>query len=379
MRPASCLMLLLISLLFLSPALGGTASIGQLYVLLSPSNDPGPSAVVAFDVDGQGRLHQAATYETGGDGRASLSPQGLIVDRMRRLLLAVNNAGSSIAVFRIESDGSLTAVDGSPFPTDAEPAFVAVQPGGNRLFVSHRGSIQTFEIGRGGRLVPATSIDGIAPRELKVDGRGRFLFVADMADGMRAYRITDTGDLMEFAGSPFRVSGDPSAGRPFYLDLAQGRRVLVLDIDEGVSVWNVNKLGSVNGVADSPFAIGEFAGPLTVTPNGTFAYVSVPFGTETYGFRISFDGSLIPLPGSPYDGDYGTVALIAPTRTGRLYEVAQEGPGINLFTMEPDGDIVWTESFPISDLEDRLPNGAVYVSDRWPGRPTGPELPHAKP
>lgn len=370
-------------LLGLVPAFAGTQSLGQLYVVVSPDQVAGPSAVVAFDVDGRGHLHQAATYETGGAGRTFSSPQSVVVDSARRLLFVANNASDSISVFHLEQDGGLSPVAGSPFPSSPEPTFMALQPGGSLLFVSHPGSIQAYEIGRRGRLIPRDSVSSIAPREIQVDARGRFLFAADMAAGLRAYSISTFGDLTEFAGSPFRLSDALSAGRPFYLRMQRGRRVLLLDVDEGIGVWNVNKRAHVDVVAGSPFPIGEFSGPFAVTTNGAYAYVSVPFEPETYGFKIELDGRLTPLPGSPFEGDYGGVALIVPSRSRRVYEVAQAGaepgPRINLFAMQLDGSLVKTETFPLSDAEDRFPNGAAYSPKRWDGLISGPDLPDLRP
>ena len=45
------------------------------------------------------------------------SDQNLIENPEGTLLFAVNSGSNSIAVFLINSDGSLTAVDGSPFPS----------------------------------------------------------------------------------------------------------------------------------------------------------------------------------------------------------------------------------------------------------------------
>ena len=96
---------------------------GVVYV---ESDDPAGNAVLAFRRHDDGSLTPlpGSPFPTGGRGITptfNLGPfdsdQEVIINREHTLLFAVNGGSDSIAVFHIEPDGSLTPVDGSPFPS----------------------------------------------------------------------------------------------------------------------------------------------------------------------------------------------------------------------------------------------------------------------
>jgi DNA-binding beta-propeller fold protein YncE len=88
---------------------------------------PGGNSILAFQRDTQGNLTPLAgsPYPTDGTGvfdpSLKLGPfdsdQNVIANPEHTLLFAVNSGSNSIAVFHIRPDGTLRAVDGSPFPS----------------------------------------------------------------------------------------------------------------------------------------------------------------------------------------------------------------------------------------------------------------------
>lgn len=97
-------------------------------VLYIATNDPAPgqNAILAYRRDaGTGALTLFGTYPTGGTGFANpfgfLGPndgdRDMIVSPDHTLLSSVNSGSNDISVFRINADGSLSAVNGSPFPS----------------------------------------------------------------------------------------------------------------------------------------------------------------------------------------------------------------------------------------------------------------------
>ncbi len=99
---------------------------GLVYVESNISN-PGGNSILAFRRDTDGRLSPipGSPFLTGGTGvvdpSLKLGPfdsdQNVIANPDHTLLFAVNSGSNSIAVFHIQSGGSLVAVDGSPFPS----------------------------------------------------------------------------------------------------------------------------------------------------------------------------------------------------------------------------------------------------------------------
>jgi 6-phosphogluconolactonase (cycloisomerase 2 family) len=97
---------------------------GFVYV---QSDDPAGNAVFGFardNTDGSLTPLPGSPYPTGGLGitfTSALGPfdsdQEIIVNAAHTLLFTVNGGSDSIAVFKIRADGSLTPVAGSPFPS----------------------------------------------------------------------------------------------------------------------------------------------------------------------------------------------------------------------------------------------------------------------
>ncbi|MGH9611940.1 MAG: hypothetical protein ACRD4P_02550, partial [Bryobacteraceae bacterium] len=124
--PASCVALAL-SLCIQLPALadGDSTPSGVVYVE-SNNSTPGGNSIFAFKRSADGSLTalNGSPFLTGGTGGTpsfDLGPfdsdQDIVVDRDRDLLFAVNSGSNDISVFRILGDGSLVPVNGSPFPS----------------------------------------------------------------------------------------------------------------------------------------------------------------------------------------------------------------------------------------------------------------------
>src|SRR5205085_6618926 len=99
---------------------------GVVYVE-SNIGTPGGNSILAFRRDSQGNLTPlpGSPFPTGGTGvfdtSLQLGPfdsdQNIIANPEHSLLFAVNAGSNTIAVYRILSDGTLRPVDGSPFPS----------------------------------------------------------------------------------------------------------------------------------------------------------------------------------------------------------------------------------------------------------------------
>src|SRR5579872_2282077 len=108
---------------------------------------PGGNAILAFQRDAAGNLTPlpGSPFPTGGTGVVDLSlalgpndaDQQIITNPPRSLLFAVNMGSNSIAVFHILSDGSLSPVNGSPFPSGGVDP-VSVGLAGNVLVVVNK-------------------------------------------------------------------------------------------------------------------------------------------------------------------------------------------------------------------------------------------------
>ncbi len=185
------------------------------------------------------------------------------IDPAGKFLFATDLTGGRIFVYRInQTDGSLSAVAGSPFAL----------PAGN---------------------LPSIDV---------IDSTGKFLYVSQFAGGVAAFAIDPTiGALTNVPGSPFATSSTPvflaadPAGKFIYVCNSNG------SIDGFASDSNTGVLAPVPG---SPFATApSLAANIAIEPLGKFVYVSNPLTSTIYGFSLNaVSGTLSPIPGSPFAG-----------------------------------------------------------------------------
>ena len=143
------------------------------------------------------------------------SDQNLIENPEGTLLFAVNSGSNSIAVFLINSDGSLTAVDGSPFPSGGSDP-VSLGLNGTILTVVNKDqdpaqngnlvlpNYTTFSVSpRNGALtpIPGSTVSvayGSSPSQALIASRGSVVFGADFLGGLlQSFRLDEDGRLRQ--------------------------------------------------------------------------------------------------------------------------------------------------------------------------------------
>ena len=337
-------------------------SSNYFYVLLSPSNT-GPSAIVLFDVDGQGKLIQRTIYETGGLSSTSSTSQSVLADPINKFLFAGDNESGHISVFKVLSDGQLSKVSGSPFLAGSNPSDMAIHPSGKYLYASAgTNAIRVYDVTSTGAIIPKQVVSSaIFPREMKVHPNGTYLYVADMARGVREYSISNTGTLSELIGSPFTYN---PFGRPTDLILnSTGDKLFLLDLDNGVVVFTINTSGIPSIINGSPFQVASFTNEFGLTHDGNYLYVNEPFSNRLHGYRVGTSGLpfLVKLPTSPFVSGGVVSELLNPSGTALLYEVTQ-GNRINISQIDNSGTIRATSFSPITvnDNSKRVANAATF-------------------
>jgi 6-phosphogluconolactonase (cycloisomerase 2 family) len=203
------------------------------------SNDPNGNAIFAFRRHDDGSLTRlpGSPFPAGGLGITPTfdlgpfdSDQEVIVNPSHTLLFAVNGGSDTIAVFRINADGSLTPVAGSPFPSGGSNP-VSVGLAGDILCVvnkdqdpDHPGlflpNYTTFRVTPQGKLIPVPRstvfVDaGSSPSQALTSPDGDLLFGADFLGGLlRSFRIAPSGRLSPRAAQPLPASEFAGTGAP---------------------------------------------------------------------------------------------------------------------------------------------------------------------
>jgi len=205
------------------------------------------------------------------------SDQNLIENPEGSLLFAVNSGSNSIAVFHINSDGSLTAVDGSPFPSGGSDP-VSLGLNGNILTVVNKDqdpaqndnlvlpNYTTFSVSpRSGALTPISESTvsvayGSSPSQALIASRGSVVFGADFLGGLlQSFRLDEDGRLRQNPpqGLPDSVfTGQTAPHGPLGMRTHPYLPILYVDITliSEVAVYTYDERGNlsfVQAVADS--------------------------------------------------------------------------------------------------------------------------------
>jgi len=310
-----CLCLwIILAVAFVTPVITASAQEADTrqHVLYVETNDqaPGNNAVLAYRINPKnGSLSLLGTFPTrgtGGDDSADvLGPfdhdQELVVSKDQKFLFAINGGSNTIAVFRVQGDGSLTHVKGSPFSSGGLTP-VSLGLAGDKLYVvngNNNGVIGAvpnmpanytgFRVKEDGRLVPipgsTVEVPGNSnPTQAHVASVGAFLFGVDLfsvpypvqivpffpARGslLHSFQIHEDGSLQEAPGGPFLPAVDTRlvpefTGSGYMLGLKSHPTERILYVGEVVTdqlaVYTYDDKGTVTLVHETPLGVGGTA------------------------------------------------------------------------------------------------------------------------
>jgi 6-phosphogluconolactonase len=205
-------------------ALPDTAAPG--HILISPDGrrlvatrvgpNAGPSYLDGFRIGDDGRL----TAAPGSPFAAQrIGPFGSAFSPTHRSQLFVSNAhdgpgAGSVSVYHVARDGTLDAINGSPFADgQTAPCWVAISPDGRALFAVNTGagSISRYGVASSGALSFAGSTpmtgSGLRAFDAAVSPGGGFLYVVDAGVAKVSAFAVDGTSISELAGSPIAIPG----------------------------------------------------------------------------------------------------------------------------------------------------------------------------
>ena len=279
-----------------------------------------------------------------------------------------NTAGTNtIAAFNRHADGSLTPVDGSPFPaggagagkglasqgavqvTDNGRYLLAVDAGSNQvsvLRIEHDGSL---------RLVSVASSGGALPDSVTV--HGDLVYVANSGAGDSNYTgfiLAHHGELIPLPGSTVTL---PATAAPADVLFNQNGTKLV-GTEVGPSVidsFTVGRNGLLTAAPDSPLAaqgLGPFGSEFRPTnPNQLFVSNAhnVGAGTGTISaFNDAQNGTLSPIGSSPFADLQTAPCWVEISPNGQFLFTVNTGSGeISRYSIAPDGTLTLLGSTPV--------------------------------
>jgi hypothetical protein len=227
-RGSALLTLLILLVTSLGAAPYAVAQLNLVYVEGNVSNGSG-NIVLGFNNDGAGNLTPlpGSPFNTGGIGVTGKfsdvqfdSDGELVTDSAGTLLFAVNGGSNTVAAFAVGANGILSAVAGSPFPSNGQdPVSLALREhtyanGDSLLVVVNKNSdplqsggapnYTTFETSSSGAMTLNSGSQftlpvGTSPGQVltRPGARAQFFGIEFMNDKVVAYKVSKAGLLTE--------------------------------------------------------------------------------------------------------------------------------------------------------------------------------------
>jgi 6-phosphogluconolactonase len=288
----------------------------QDYVYLD-DNPKAANTIAGFvrNADGSLTALPGSPFAAGGLGlgaSASLGSQGAIqVTEDGRYLLAVDAGSNQISVLRINDDGSLAPVAGSPFASGGvEPNSIAVSD--DLVYVENTGGTAPnytgFWLGRDGQLTPIPNSTVTVAAGASA-GLGDVLFNNDGTklvgvevgpslgpSQIDSFRVNWNGTLTAAPGSPFPAQGLGPFGSQF--SPIEPDQLFVSNAHNGpglgtVSAFNDSWNGILSPIGVSPFADHQTAPCwLVISHDGEYLYAFNTASATVSSYSIARDGTL---------------------------------------------------------------------------------------
>ena len=253
--------------------------------------------------------------------------------------LYVANPGQGeddISLFTINSDGSVTE-SGSRTPVGAQPFLLAMDPGGNFLYVANAVSnnISVFSIASGGSLSAVAGSPfsiNLSPKSMQIAPSGKFLYVSAPSAGTGVVATFSlSSGVLTFIGLTNTADNDPSG-----LAIAPSGNFLYAAnaTANSISIFSIASSGLLTQVPQSPLA-DAFQHPvsLVVDPTGTYLYVANQGSNNISSYTLtSSTGFPVAVTDSPFGSETGPSFVVTDTNGKYLFVGNQTGSaGIQAF------------------------------------------------
>jgi 6-phosphogluconolactonase (cycloisomerase 2 family) len=362
--------------------LGGGQSVGYVAYVESNVAKPNANSVIAMPYSaGDLAPLTASQCPTDGAGSTDLTDSGVLdadnqvlLNKDHTLLFAVNQGSDTIAVFHVASDGALTPVDGSPFPSGGmAPASLGLS--GSTLVVANKAqdgvrdlsnvapNYTSFKVGDDGTLTQVsgsnvTAKPGSSPTDAYVPPEGGVAFSTEESGPLRGMDIGQNGVLTQGSNSP--LDPDPQIfGSGFNPDKIFGLGIAALPRTHGlyigmptvpaVAVYVYSDSGALRFVNSVPVNGAYLPCWIVVTPNARWMYTA----NATTGNIVAFDVGTDPAtprqiqtfafdqPGNPWNEALSPDARYLFVNTPRDTLAVPEGEGNlqHVLKIGPDGKL----------------------------------------
>jgi DNA-binding beta-propeller fold protein YncE len=293
------------------------------------------------------------------------------------VVYVTNAVSGDVSSLAIGPGAALTPL-GKPVSTGGQfPRAIALTPNGATAYVvnSDSDTLSVFRVGVRGALRPDPRIvkTGDEPWGATVAPNGRTLYVTNTADAtISAYRIgldgtpRRLGDFPATSDHPKQMVLSPD-GRFLYLSYADAEETA--DSPSRVVTRFAVRPGGTLGPAQDVAKVGPADYAIAVSPDGGLVYVASSAAQNVWGFRRGSDGSLTPVPGSPFTAPDSPLGLKVTPDGRHLYvgsnDLDTDSPpgGLLGFTILADGSLKPTADSPVPTPDHAVVEGVAITPD----------------
>ena len=319
-------------------------------------------------------------------------------------LYVVNNSAGSIGIYNIQTNGSLSVSNGSPFSVGASPLCLVFSPNGKFAYSVNKGlqAINVYAVNADGTLAAPTSstntsstyTDSNYPTNLAIDSTGSYLYAADSGltgnIGISIYKIDNTTGLISAGpaslpltfpadflatsssaagflyasvpgnGNIYAYSINSSTGaltqvsavtgpiKPTFLAFSGSGSFLLVTDNGGQAVW-VYPIQSGALAAGSSYATG--LNPSAIATSGSSVYITNQNDNTISVYAMNGAGQLGQLAGSPYKTNgSGPAAIAVSPQNNAVYVGDQATSKIDEYEIGSVNTFVSLSTFSASPL-----------------------------
>jgi 6-phosphogluconolactonase len=249
---------------------------------------------------------------------------------------------TSINVFAINSDGSLTAKNnGAAVSVNS----LDVSPDGKWLFGLDliKNAVDLFQIdASSGGLTPmaTTQYDAltgtITPQMLKVSPLGNFVFCALGNGGERVFTFDTASGTLTYTGQAITLSSSSTSDNALAVD-STGSYLYVArgGTNGGIAVYSIGAGGVLNSISGSPFAGGNRPFSMVIDKTGKYLYVANRTDSTISAYTIGTGSALTAVSGSPFSSGQQVISLgLDPGGTYLLAGANNGDPDLSMYTFD---------------------------------------------
>lgn len=298
----------------------------------------GSSSISAYKLDPNSG---ALTAVTGSPFTSGVNPTALGTNTTGAFLYSANlGSGASnggVSGWVVNTDGTLTGINGSPFLIANSYASIAVDPQTRFVFAGGGATadIQGFTIASGSGILTGlggtTGTTGV-PIRMAEDPAGKFLYVAEGASGVDAFTISNAGALANVQNVPLGGANGLAVTSKY---------VYVADSATGVNAYSINTgTGQLTAIG-AALAAGTNPSNVAITPNGKYVYVTNSGSNDVSGYSVDgTTGALTEITGSPFAASTAPSAVTVDPSSRYVYVTNKSASSISIFTIDSTGKLV---------------------------------------